>query len=72
MKPPPQNILVNGISVRTGGAQTFLMNLLPRLAKITPNWTYHLLIRQDCEQLYRNLPTNVIVDAIPTKLSPHT
>lgn len=63
-----KTILINGLSVRTGGAQTFLVNLLPCLADINPEWEYHLLIRQDREHLYRNLPKNVIIETISNNL----
>lgn len=68
MRSASQSILVNAISVRTGGAQTFLMNLLPQLANLTPCWNYHLLVRQERELLYQSLPGNVIINAIPNDL----
>lgn len=68
MEDGTRNILVNAISVFTGGAQTFLVNLLPLLASITPNWNYHLLVRQERKRLYQDLPANVSVGAIPNKL----
>lgn len=64
MKPDSPRILINGISVRTGGAWTFMVNLIPRLALHTPGWSYHLLVQKDPEQFHICLPPNVIVDVV--------
>lgn len=61
-------ILINAIGDRTGGAETFLCNLLPRLARSSTDMKFTLMIRQSRRHLYRGFPANIEVQDIPDPL----
>ena len=61
-------VLINAISVRTGGGETFLTSLLPNLAQCLPALEFVLLVRQSRAWLYSGPPNNVEVRAIPDSM----
>ncbi len=61
-------ILINAIGDRMGGAETFLCNLLPRLARSSDEAHFTLIIRQSRRHLYRGFPPNIEVQEIPDSL----
>lgn len=57
-------ILVNGFAARTGGPETFLLNLLAHLAPIDPLMEYIVLVPENRLRIYDNLPENVVLESI--------
>jgi hypothetical protein len=49
-------VLVNAVSVRAGGSETFLANLLPLLADCLSTWEFRVLLRSSRRHLYSGLP----------------
>ncbi|MDJ0753305.1 MAG: glycosyltransferase family 1 protein [Ardenticatenaceae bacterium] len=52
-------ILINGLAARLGGSETFLVELLPRLAKQKSSITFDLFVVESRRKNYENLPKNV-------------
>lgn len=56
-------VLLNGIAVRGGGVETFLMGLLPELLNINPQISYELIVPRSRVALYKNNQDNIrIID----------
>jgi glycosyltransferase involved in cell wall biosynthesis len=58
-------ILVNAASIRTGGSETFLRNILPLIAERLPDITFYVLLRESrlCQHTFNAI--NVTVVAVP-------
>ena len=60
-----RRILIDGTMARGGGGLTYLVNVIPRLARIAPNNAFRLLIRNPrVAELLPALP-NLEVDLLP-------
>lgn len=60
-----KTILVNAISTRTGGGETFLTNLLPRLVERCQGLQFVLVVRQSRYSLYERLANEIEILVIP-------
>lgn len=62
-------VLISAIGVRGGGAETYLLGLLPELTKISSEIDYTLVIPEKRAYLYNNiLPENVLILTVPDKV----
>ena len=64
-KMDPFRILINALSARTGGVETFLVNLLPLLAQFSPALKMTLLIPSNRLSLYSNLSDVIDIQVVP-------
>ncbi len=60
-----KKVLINAASIRTGGSETFLRNILPLIAERLPEITFYALIRESriCQHTFN--AENVTVIAVP-------
>jgi glycosyltransferase involved in cell wall biosynthesis len=52
-------VLINAISIRTGGSETFLRNIIPLVTDLLPDFSFFLIIRSKKDGYYQNLGKNV-------------
>ncbi len=52
-------VLINAISIRTGGSETFLRNIIPLVTNLLPDFSFFLIIRSKKDGYYQNLGKNV-------------
>lgn len=62
-------VLVNGFAARTGGPETFLLNLLAEMVLINPSVEYVLLIPENRCNLYSGLSENVILEPVQESIA---
>lgn len=60
-----KKVLINAIGARTGGAETFLTNLLPLLVEYCRELQFVLVIRQSRYPLYERLANEIEIHIIP-------
>ena len=60
-------VLINAVSIRTGGSETFLRNILPLVANTLLNVTFYILIRKSRIEYYQTINKNVVFICIDDK-----
>jgi glycosyltransferase involved in cell wall biosynthesis len=61
-------VFINALAVKTGGTETFLINLLPILTSLSRHISYTLVVRKTRKNLYENLSNNVDIISIQDNL----